>query len=391
MNDMERIKLGLLSLVIFRGLRDDPVIGRLYELAAADGTVEQQVERYAAFAAVLFEEGGDLAAYMLRRAQGDDNMYVRARAHGRPTGLEECLENELEVLAEISRLSASAVRACIGYSGYLPEWKNSRIDFAAEYMRGMESVAVRGYGIYAKHRMFSLRDGAVVPVGAPDPVMLSDLIGYERQRQLVIGNTLAFLHGKPAANALLFGDAGTGKSSTVKAVVNAYHKEGLRLVEITKNQYRDIPAVVEELGRNPLKFILFIDDLSFVEENDDFYALKAVLEGSVAAKTQNLVIYATSNRRHLVKELFSDRSGDDIHRNETIQELCSLSHRFGLTVGFFKPDKKLYLEIVHALGLQYGIKMEGEELELEAERFASGGRSGRAARQFIEHVKSMEA
>ena len=390
MKELERLSLGLKSLVIFRGLRCDTVIGKLEALIDGEKSTAARVAAYADFAHAVLQEGGDLAAYIRRRVLDDDNIYVRARAKGEGAWLGECLGSELDILADVASLRAADIRAGIGYDGYLPEWQNGRVDLAGDYMCAMDGIAVKGYGIYAKHHMFCVRNGEIVPVKTPDRVALSDLIGYERQRQMVIGNTLAFLKGKPAANALLYGDAGTGKSSTVKAVVNEYRGEGLRLVEIKKNQFRDIPAVVEELSQNPLKFILFIDDLSFAEENDDFYALKAVLEGSVSAKTRNLVIYATSNRRHLIKELFSERSGDDVHRNETIQELCSLSYRFGLTAGFLKPNKDLYLRIVHELAAQYGVKMDSAALDLEAERFASNGRSGRTARQFIEHIASME-
>ena len=218
---------------------------------------------------------------------------------------------------------------------------------------------------------------------------LTDLKGYEDEREAVIANTRALLKGRPAANVLLYGDAGTGKSSTVKAVVNAFRGEGLRLIEIAMTQFRQIPGLIERLSDNPLKFILFIDDLSFAKETADFGALKAVLEGSVSSRGKNLAIYATSNRRRLVKESFSDRS-EDVHRSETLQELSSLSERFGLSVRFFRPDKAQYLDIVRALGAQYGLGVGDAKLEAEAERYAlqRGGRSPRVARQFVEYLKS---
>jgi predicted AAA+ superfamily ATPase len=238
--------------------------------------------------------------------------------------------------------------------------------------------------------MFCVTDRQIVPVKSPDTVRLSDLKGYEAERQAVIDNTVALLNGKPAANALLYGDAGTGKSSTVKAVVNEFAGRGLRLVEIRKNQLMQIPAVIESLHQNPLKFILFIDDLSFARSNEEIGALKAVLEGSAAAKSSNIVLYATSNRRHLIHETFSERGDDDIHRNETMQEQLSLSDRFGLSVNFFKPDKEKYLAIVNALAKQYGVS-EAADLDLNAERYAleRGGRSPRADRQFIEYLMSL--
>ena len=222
----------------------------------------------------------------------------------------------------------------------------------------------------------------------PDKIRLSSLIDYKREQQIILDNTMALLSGKPAANILLTGDAGTGKSSTVKAVVNELSHLGLRILEVRKEQLHSIPAILDELNSNPLKFILFIDDLSFQKDDDNFSALKAILEGSVSARSRNVVIYATSNRRHLVKESFSNRDGDDVHRNDTMQEMLSLSERFGIQITFQKPDKKTYLDIVRHLAKDRGVEMPVEELEAQAERFAlgRGGRSARAATQFIDSL-----
>jgi predicted AAA+ superfamily ATPase len=213
-------------------------------------------------------------------------------------------------------------------------------------------------------------------------------VDYEWEKKVVLDNTMALLEGRPAANILLTGDAGTGKSSTVKAVVNELHDQGLRILEVRKEQLHEIPAVLDELGFNPLKFILFIDDLSFQKDDDNFSALKAILEGSVSAKPKNVVIYATSNRRHLVKETFSDREGDDVHRNDTIQEIISLSERFGIHVTFQKPNRQTYLDIVRHLADGYGLQYDPIRLALEAERFAldRGGRSARVATQFVDSL-----
>ena len=233
---------------------------------------------------------------------------------------------------------------------------------------------------------------SIVPVKNPDKTRLSDLGGYERERKAVIDNTIALIEGKPAANVLLYGDSGTGKSSSVKAIANEFIDRGLRLIELRKNQLRLMPDLLDTLSLNPLKFILFIDDLSFTQNDDDFAALKAILEGSVSAKAGNLAIYATSNRRHLIKESFGDRDGDDLHVNDTIQELVSLSERFGLTVTFQKPDKEKFIEVVNGLADNYGIKMDRDELAFKAESYAvrRNGRSPRIAKQFIEMIKSEE-
>lgn len=387
--DFDNLGLALRSLVIFRGLREDEVIKKLIELLRSGGDdTAAGVERYAALAEAIFSEGGSLTQCVMERVLENENVYVIKRALGEDVAkLEQCLRHELELLQRISGIRSADIKKHIAYEGYLPEWETFEADFVSAYMNRMQSLGTKGYGIFSKHHMFCVKSGQIMPVAWPDPIAISDLKGYEKQRQAVTDNTLALIDGKPAANALLFGDAGTGKSSTVKALVNEYHEMGLRLVEIRKNQFADIPRVIEALSRNTLKFILFIDDLSFAKENDDFYALKAVLEGSASAKAPNIAIYATSNRRHLIKETFSDRQGDDIHRDETIQEMISLSARFGLVVGFLRPDKKLYLRIVRELADEAGVAMSAEELETQAERFASSGRSPRTARQFIEQLK----
>ena len=189
---------------------------------------------------------------------------------------------------------------------------------------------------------------------------------------------------------LLYGDAGTGKSSAIKAIANEYAARGLRLVEVKKNQLYQIPDLMDQLAANPLKFILFIDDLSFTTNDDNFAALKAILEGSVGGRAGNIAVYATSNRRHLIKETLEDRQGSDIHESDTRQELMSLAARFGLTVTFGQPDKSRFVQIVTDLAAQYGVEDDPEKLIVRAEAFAirAGGRSPRVAKQFIELCKA---
>ncbi|MGN0983404.1 MAG: ATP-binding protein, partial [Gemmiger sp.] len=270
---------------------------------------------------------------------------------------------------------------------FLPRWEvHAEVDYPAAYARRRDEVGRRGYGMFARHHMFTVENGALVPVRYPDPQRLSGLPGYEREREKVIANTRALLEGRPANNVLLYGDAGTGKSSTVKALANEFAPEGLRLVEIKKNQLYQLPALMDQLAQNPLKFILFIDDLSFTANDDNFAALKAILEGSVGGRSQNIAVYATSNRRHLIKETMSDRSGDDIHEADTRQELMSLSARFGLTVTFQQPDKERYDAILLELARQYKVQMPSDQLFIKGAAFAlrAGGRSPRVAKQFVE-------
>ena len=390
MNHLEELSLKLNALVIFRRLLDDGAFRLLPAvLASGEMGIERKISNYAAFAAALFEKSVCLSDYLWELAAADPNAYVLRLARGEQPEpeLEKCLDRELQTLQELSSLTAGDVLAAIGNDVYLPEWTNRPIDFAVEYRRRANRVSELGYGMFAVHHMFSVSGGRVLPVLSPDTIRLSDLSGYEAERQAVVQNSLALLRGAPAANVLLYGDAGTGKSSTVKAIVNEYADRGLRLVEIRKQQLNMLPTVLESLHGNPLKFILFIDDLSFSAVNEEIGALKAILEGSVSAKAKNAVIYATSNRRHLIDERFSDRADDELNRNETIQEQVSLSDRFGLAVRFARPDKEQYLAIVRALAAQFSVEITGQ-LELLAERRAleRGGRSPRVARQFVESV-----
>ena len=397
MNQPSELRLRLQSLAVFRRLLSDPVVEKFDALltALSGEETEALIGRYSDFAAALYEYGVSFSSYLLTLALEDENVYMLCRAEGKEPSpiLEEAVGAELETLRAVSAVSCEEIQAVIrekGFTGFLPRWECGTLDFAEIYMSRLRSIHEYGYGVFAKYTTFMIESGALVPVKHPDAISLSELGGYQRERQMVIDNTLALIEGRPAANALLYGDAGTGKSSTVKAVANAYAERGLRLIEIKKNQLHEIPHLVDQLSKNPLKFILFIDDLSFSKDDDNFAALKDILEGSVSARANNLAVYATSNRRHLVKEDFSDRQGTDLHVTDTIQELTSLSDRFGLTITFQKPGKQVYLEIVHDLAIQNGIGLSIEDLDRQAEAFAigRGGRSPRAAKQFIDFLLS---
>ena len=393
MHSLPLLSVQLRSLVIFRNILSDPVISRLQVLLDADTSdTASCVDAYCDFAAALFARGDDLSAYLLNLIMEDENIYMLQSCGSTPVSpfLAECLTHELAFLQQLGAFDGSVIRESLDFSGYLPRWKNGDNDYARAYHERIASIHSRGYGIFAKYRMFTVKDGQLIPVRHPDPQTLEQLPGYERERAKVIANTEALLAGQPANNVLLYGDAGTGKSSTVKAIANAYFDRGLRLVEVKKNQLYQIPDITEALSRNPLKFILFIDDLSFSSNDNDFAALKAILEGSVNGHSGNFVVYATSNRRHLIKESWDDRTGSDLHEGDTRQELMSLSARFGLTVTFFRPDKDRSLDIVHKLAAQYGIDMPQAQLDIRAEAHATrnGGRSPRAAKQFIELTKA---
>ncbi|MCI7727819.1 MAG: ATP-binding protein [Clostridiales bacterium] len=388
---LTELQIRLNSLAIFRALLSDPVVSALLDyLDSRSGSPAEAVSKYASFVSALYgTEKRTLAGYIQHIVNNDENAYIRMIGQGKQPWpeMEAQVEQELLVLQAVADLTPEDLREGLDWPGYLPIFATKQLNIVDSYHKRCANIHRLGYGIYAKHIMFYIGEGnRIVPVINPDQTRLSSLIDYKREQQIILDNTVALLEGKPAANILLTGDAGTGKSSTVKAVVNELHDRGLRILEVRKEQLHAIPAILDELNTNPLKFILFIDDLSFQKDDDNFSALKAILEGSVSAKSRNVVIYATSNRRHLIKESFSDRDGDDIHRNDTMQEIISLSERFGIQVTFQKPNKETYLGIVRHLAEEKGIKMNTNELELLAERFAlgRGGRSARAATQFID-------
>ena len=386
---MKELKNKLETLCVFRQILSDPVIAALRAYLEVPTN-----SAYAGFVAALYEaNGGNITEHIRELCENSSNVYVKLLGKGEeaPDHIYDCLMSELDVLQEVAELTKDKLCSILAYQGFLPAFAASKLRLKDHYLHRVNNIEKYGYGIYAKNRMFYVDEqDNIVPVHNPDRTELSQLVDYERERQIVVDNTKALLAGKPAANILLTGDAGTGKSSTVKAVANALWKEGLRIIEVRKDQLRAIPKILDELSVSPLKFVLFIDDLSFLKDDDNFNALKAVLEGSVTAKSQNVVIYATSNRRHIIKEKFSDREGDDIHRNDTMQELISLSERFGIHITFSKPNKETFLKIVHHLANEHELEMPQEELDALAERFAleRGGRSARLAQQFIDGLLS---
>ena len=393
------------SLAVFRQVKEDPAVVSLRKLLD-----ENTVAAYSDFISTLYPEGANLSAYIRRLVLEDDNFYVKAVAAGQKIDPEiaAAVKNELSVLNQIGQIPSETVCAAVadsdpfgGFTIALPKWTTEELNLIRDFTGKLADISKTGYGIYAKYKFFRVEDGQIVPVAHPDYQSLDQLFEYERERNLVIRNTEALLDGSGASNILLYGDMGTGKSSTIKAVAAAYADQGLRMIELKKNQLFQIPSVMEEVASNPLKFIIFIDDLSFAGNDDNFAALKATLEGSITGCGDNAVIYATSNRRHLVRESAADRVGvagfdEDLHMNDTMQETMSLAARFGLTITFSKPNKDEYFSIVRSLADEYGVavgagedEISEEELMTKAEAFAirRNGRSPRTARQFIELLK----
>jgi uncharacterized protein len=261
------------------------------------------------------------------------------------------------------------------------EWRACTELLAGHYAR-------HGTGLLGRHRAFHWRQGRLTVVPRPDPVRLAELVAYEQEREPIIKNTERFLAGLPAHHALLYGLPGTGKSSTVKAILNEYANDGLRLVEVKKVDLAELPGVLEVLRGRGRRFVLFVDDLSFEEHEVEYKALKALLEGSVEEPPENVRLYATSNRRNLIRESFSER--DDVHARDTMQEKLSLAARFGLRVTFPSPDQARYLEIVAGLARERGLAIPAQHLRERAllwDRWHAG-RSGRTARQFVDELEA---
>lgn len=380
------------GLTVFRALLEDVLIQRFQKLlrACEESDAETLTCTYGAFTSALFEKNVNFSEALLALVLADENRFLlsAARKEVCPPAICDAAKRELDFFTELAGLSAKAIKTILPeeIAAFLPDWETTALDFYTAYTKHIADAPKKGYGIFAKYHAFSFGDNGLQHVKHPDPQSLSQLSGYEREVGIVMRNTEALLAGIPASNLLLYGDAGTGKSSTIKAVANALQEEGLRLIEVKKNQLFRLPSLLEQLAENPLKFIIFIDDLSFAGNDEHFAALKATLEGSVTACAKNTVIYATSNRRHLVKETMEERSGDDIHLNDTLQELMSLSARFGMTITFQKPDKDGYLAIVKHLAKEYNLKMPEDELCTKAEGFAirQNGRSPRTAKHFVE-------
>ena len=264
-------------------------------------------------------------------------------------------------------------------------------EFKATLTQFYKEFGVGKLGLHKAFRVEHTEEGAqIVPITNIAHVHLDDLIGYELAKKKLIDNTKAFVEGRKANNCLLFGDAGTGKSSSIKAILNQYYDQGLRMIEVYKHQFQDLNDVIAQIKNRNYKFIIYMDDLSFEEFEIEYKYLKAVIEGGLERKPENVLIYATSNRRHLIRETFKDKEDRDeeLHTNDTVQEKLSLVARFGVTIYFGKPDKKEFQEIVRQLAAKNGIEMPEEKLLLEANKWelTHGGLSGRTAQQFIDYL-----
>lgn len=393
--ELDKIKLGFSSVVIFRNILKTKVIKKLLKFLNCETKENidniKQIDLYCEFLSELFKSDNNLADFILSQIFLDDNIYINKCILKKEinNNLKKNLKNELNFFKHISSFDFSSLFEK-EYSKNIAELEIKEIDFYKIYFEHIKNIDKKGYGIFYNNNMFVLDDRKnIIAVKNKDNQDIKKLYGYEIERNKVLSNTKILIEGKKANNILLYGDAGTGKSSTVKAVANFFKDEGLRLIEIKKNQLHFITDIIEKLSCSPLKFIIFIDDLTFYSNDDTFSYLKAILEGGVNSFPNNIAVYVTSNYRHLIKENFTDRTGDDIHIEDTIQQIMSLTNRFGMIITFQRPGKDLFKEIVLSYAKENNIKTDKEELIKQAEAYAirSAGRSPRVAKQFIELLK----
>ncbi len=402
MQKVTKIKYYIESLCIF-DFREDKIIRALYNMLDSVGSERILTEQSSFFK--LMSQYKSLKGYISQLILTDDNIITKSACAGTVDMLSENIieacRYDLMKLEAISSITAEDIAENpddLKYReilGTIPSWETGEADaplsenWSSQLDALCEYYKQHGYGKFAKHIAFTWREGTLCPVTSIDPIRLSDLKNYEEQRQQVVDNTLSFLAGHPANNVLLYGDRGTGKSSTIHALLNEYHSMGLRMIEIPKSTVSQLTLIREEIADSPMKFIIYIDDLSFDNNDSSFSELKAALEGSLSGKQANTLIYATSNRRHLIRESFSDRQ-NEMNKNDIMQEQLSLSDRFGLTITFMNPDKKSYLEIIEKICIDRGLDVDMEHLFAQAEKWAirRGGRSPRCAKQFIDFVES---
>ncbi len=302
---------------------------------------------------------------------------------------------DYESTADSSRIYSTKIRDRICYLAEQFAATENALEMKAVLTGFYREYGVGRFGLHKAFRVVHTDDGARIdPIRNISHVQLDDLIGYELPKKKLTDNTDAFVAGRKANNCLLFGDAGTGKSTSIKAIANEYYDKGLRIIEIYKHQLEDLNDVIAQIKNRNYKFIIYMDDLSFEEFETEYKYLKAVIEGGLEKKPNNVLIYATSNRRHLIRENYEDKEGrrEDMHASDTVQEKLSLVYRFGVTIFFCGPDKKQYEEIVKGLAAKYGVAMEEEKLLAEANKWelSHGGLSGRTAQQFIDYLRGME-
>ncbi len=373
-----------INLTVLRRLYENKLFAA-FSNAASSGDMQN-------FYFELYDSGAenDFLERLCRLVLLDDNAFARTCASGNmPSAyLLDAYAEDLDAI--FSAANAFEGDEHFNLGNVIPPF-DGELDGARSAENLIEYYAAHGYGKFIAYKAFDYCNGALVPIENTSGVTLGDLKNYETEKTAIENNILNFLNGLPYANMLLYGDIGTGKSSTVHAMLNKYFDDGLRLIELRKENILCIPDIRGKVMHNPLKFIVFIDDLSFNEHDDKISTLKAGLEGSVYGGTDNVMIVATSNRRHIIKENFSDRE-NSVHPSDSMAEQLSLSDRFGLNVLFSATDKEMYLSIVRQLAEDRNLACAEDTLCSLAERWAliKGGRSPRRARQFVDFAYACE-
>lgn len=429
--ESEQIKKGNImieSLCIFTNIKEDCVLKKykalLKYLNKKEISIDKAISLYNDFAYELLNKakGTSFKKYIIDMIFLDNNAFTSMIDYKNLNNkhIMKQVQYELKVLEYISNIKSTEIKELIISKGKAKNFEqdiiNSLIDFEVDYDEDYNSYKAidklklnilncdnwgdslenivefykqYGTGVFGEYRAFVWEHEDDLTylrgVESPDPVRISDLVGYEHQKETIIENTKQFLNGHPANNLLLYGSRGTGKSSTVKAIINEYYTEGLRLIEVDKDKLVDFTKIIRILKNKNLKFIIFVDDLVFEEGEASYSALKTILEGGIENRSNNILIYATTNRRHLVKETFSERAGDDVHANDTIEEKLSLADRFGITVSFYSPDQKEYLKIIDGIVESRGLEVDRAYLHAEALKWVRwhNARSPRTAKQFI--------
>ena len=428
MNKEEIIKLNLNSLCVYRGIFEEKVgdkFRKLVDKLCDNSKIEECVKAYNEFTFELFKVNRILSfkEVIIDEMLLSSNPFNQSLSNfGEvPRFTEDGIFNELNLLCDIANVtshdiksillnkfdSANTINSLIGWNlnedKYIAKtemdierlkhilmcennWGN-RIDKIKDFHIKNGTGRSTAYKAFVWERFNDDNEGHLREILEPDPINISNLIGYETQKKEIIDNTKSFLKGLPANNLLLYGARGTGKSSTVKAVLNEFYMDGLRLIEVDKDQLRDFTRIIRLLKDKKQKFIIFVDDLVFDENEDSYSALKTILEGRVENKPDNIIIYATTNRRHLIVEKFADR--EEINSKDTMEEKLSLSDRFGITISFFTPDQKEFLEIIDGLVDLRGLDVDKEYVHREALKWEKwhNGRSPRSATQFIDWLE----